>query len=209
MIAEGPTFESMRNAARERLSSRTPEDIAARAGALFRKESASLEVQSLGQTLTVGWPDCELVPVVDGWRHLVLLHYMDLADGTPLLGREQPFAKMQNGMIRGGDFDRRAEVAICKLAEAPLERLRTACEELGASFPPSNADFCAVFPFLPRFPVTLRLWLADEEFDASGRLLIDASADHYLTIEDAVTVGELLLNELEKVLHKMQGTVNT
>lgn len=30
----------------------------------------------------------------------------------------------------------------------------------------------------------------------AGRLLPDAGADHYLTIEDAVTVAELLLSEL-------------
>ena len=30
----------------------------------------------------------------------------------------------------------------------------------------------------------------------AGRLLLDAGADHYLTIEDAVTVAELLLSEL-------------
>ena len=52
------------------------------------------------------------------------------------------------------------------------------------------------FPFLPNFPVTLKVWFADEEFDASARMLLDASADHYLTIEDAVTVGEILLEKL-------------
>ena len=60
----------------------------------------------------------------------------------------------------------------------------------------SNADFAVEFAFLPNLPVTLKLWFADEDFGASGRMLLDAGADRYLTIEDAVTVGELLLERL-------------
>ena len=46
----------------------------------------------------------------------------------------------------------------------------------------SNADIAFLIPFLPRFPVTLKVWFADEEFPASGRLLLDASADHYFAM---------------------------
>ena len=42
--------------------------------------------------------------------------------------------------------------------------------------------------------------LADEDFPASGRLFLDRSAGHYLTIEDIVTVGEILLRRLEEQL---------
>lgn len=49
---------------------------------------------------------------------------------------------------------------------------------------------------MPNYPVWLKIWFADDEFPASGRLLLDASAEHYLSIEDAVTVGELLLKLL-------------
>ncbi len=38
--------------------------------------------------------------------------------------------------------------------------------------------------------------VADEEFPASGKLLLDASADHYLMIEDAVTAGQILIEKL-------------
>ena len=46
------------------------------------------------------------------------------------------------------------------------------------------------------YPVLLQVWFADEEFAPSGRLLLDSSASHYLTVEDAVVVGELLLELL-------------
>ena len=75
--------------------------------------------------------------------------------------------------------------------------IRKICKALGAEFADSNADLCAVFHFLPNYPVWLKIWFADEEFEASGKLYLSRSADHYLTMEDAVTVGEILLSKLK------------
>lgn len=67
---------------------------------------------------------------------------------------------------------------------------------IGGRSAESNADCAIRFDFLPRYPLLLKLWLADEDFPASGKLLVDASSDHYLTIEDAVTIGQLVMEEL-------------
>ena len=60
----------------------------------------------------------------------------------------------------------------------------------------SKADICAKFDFLPYYPLWLKIWLADDEFEASGKMLLSKSADHYLTVEDAVTVGGILMKHL-------------
>lgn len=39
-----------------------------------------------------------------------------------------------------------------------------------------RADLCAVFPFLPWYSLWLKIWFADEEFEASGKLLVSKSA---------------------------------
>lgn len=78
----------------------------------------------------------------------------------------------------------------------PPEELHRRLLALGAALEPSNADLCARIPFLPRYPLWLRIWFADEEFPASGRMFLDESAAHYLTVEDAVVVGELILERL-------------
>lgn len=69
----------------------------------------------------------------------------------------------------------------------------------------SNADLCAVLPFLPQYPVTWKLWLAEEEdeIEGSGRLFLNGSADHYLSIEDAVTVGTIILDRLRQQYEAM------
>ena len=65
------------------------------------------------------------------------------------------------------------------------------------------AERCAVFPVLPRYPVTLKIWFADEEFPASGKLFLQDHADHYLSVEDAVTVGEILLQKLSEAFSSL------
>ena len=56
-----------------------------------------------------------------------------------------------------------------------------------------------MFHLFPNYPITVNIWWADDEFPASGKMLVNASADHYLTIEDAVTAGEVLLNRLQQI----------
>lgn len=72
------------------------------------------------------------------------------------------------------------------------------CLKLGGIEKNAQADLCIELPFLPQYPITLNFWEADEDFSASGRLMVDSSAAHYLTIEDAVTVGELILEKLRE-----------
>lgn len=190
-------FSEMQKVAVDRLTGRDPDDIAFKAKVSFDREESCFVLSSLGKTITVRCPDYEMKPDIQQWQQLVILHYLDLADGTPLSDREIAFSQLRDGMVRGYDFDRRAEEAIRRLGQRPEAQIRSLCAGLGASFIPSKADICAVFPFLPNYPITLNLWLKDDEFDASGRLLLNGSADHYLTVEDAVTAGSILLDALD------------
>ena len=135
-------------------------------------------------------------PELPGWHRLVILHYLDLADGFPLTGKEIPFGMMKSGMVRGGGIDQKCELAIQSLKDPGEDTLAKICGNIGGERIASNADAAYRIPFLPNFPVFLKIWLPDEDFPASGRLLLDSSADHYLTIEDAVTVAEILLEKI-------------
>ncbi len=167
-MQDNRAFQQMLQPAKERVCLHSPEDIARKSGAVFYEEDSSLEVQSFHETVRITFPDCIFQPEIAGWHQLVLLHYLDLADGTDVSPEMIPFGSLKDGLIRG----------------------------LGAEFVKGRADLCAVFPFLPRYPLRLNIWLADEEFEASGKLLVSRSADHYLTIEDAVTVGDIFLSKL-------------
>lgn len=189
-------FSNMLQAAVARLKGCSPDAISAKANVTF--DGNAFHLESLGIPVTVSWPECSVSPALDPWQTMVLLHYLAGAEGTPLSGRPVTFANLQDGMVRGGGFDRDAEKIIqTKLGFLSPEELQRRCLALGGQLQTSNADLCAEFRFAPNWPVWLKVWFADEEFPASGRLLADASAEHYLSIEDAVTVGGLILNGLQ------------
>ena len=197
---ENRQFERMLEAARSRLLRHVPEEISEKAGVWY--ENGVFWVRTLGRRVEIQWPDGKITPPVSKWHALTLLHYLDLADGTPLTGRTITFSQYKDGLVRGGGLDRNTELIVRRdLGVLPREELARRCETLGAELLPSNADFCARFDFAPRYPVWLKVWFADEEFPTSGRLLVDESAPNYLTIEDAVTVGSLILDCLTGAQH--------
>ena len=197
---ENRQFELMLEAVRSRLLRHVPEEISEKAG--VRYENGVFWVRTLGRRVEIQWPAGKITPPVSTWHTLTLLHYLDLADGTPLTGRTITFSQYKDGLVRGGGLDRNTELIVRRdLGVLPREELARRCEALGAELLPSNADFCARFDFAPRYPVWLKVWFADEEFPTSGRLLVDESAPNYLTIEDAVTVGSLILDCLTGAQH--------
>ena len=189
-------FSQMNLAALARLEGRDPEEIARNAGVCYDEESQAFHIPTMGMNVTVSYPDYHFTTELPGWHRLVILHYLDLADGFPLTEKEIPFGQMKSGMVRGGGIDRRCELVIQNLKNLNEDTLTEICKRIGGEPIPSNADAAYRIPFLPNFPVVLKIWLPDEDFPASGRLLLDSSADHYLTIEDAVTVAEILLEKI-------------
>lgn len=192
-------FQEMLTAAKGWLSGRDPEELAKLAGAKWDPGAKFLKLQSLNQRLEVSAEDWSVRPQPEEWHHLILLHYLSIADGTQLSDEMISFGNLKDGLIRGTKFDRTADLALARfLKDREPEQIKAVCRTLGAGFQDSNADLCAVFPFLPRYPVAVKIWFADEDFPASGKMLVSASADHYLTIEDAVTAGEVMLGKLEE-----------
>ena len=193
-------FENMRIVARERLLRHTPQEVSRKAG--VRYEDGMYLVDTLGKTVSVRLPDCTVLPQLSNWHTLTLLHYLDLADGATPSGRMISFSQYKDGLVRGGGLDRNAELIVRRDLGALLpEELERRCGALGAELLPSNAELCARLDFAPRYPLWLKVWFGDEEFPASGRLLLDESAPHYLTIEDAVTAGSLILDRLTGAQH--------
>lgn len=197
MTNSNQLFSNMYTAALERLEGRDPWQICARSGIAF--DGNAFRLESLGQQITIAYPSYAVRQNLEPWHVLCLLHYLARANGSPLTGRQITFADHKDGMVRGGGFDREAEQIIRrKLGNLSPEELNRRCRSCGGIREPSNADLCIQFPFAPNYPVWLKIWFADEEFPASGRMLLDASAENYLSIEDAVTVGGIILDQLRK-----------
>ena len=199
-MAQDQMFSQMNQAARARLANRDPGEIARKAGIRYDGEAAVFHVPTMGMDVTIHYPDYSFTPELPDWHSLVILHYLDLADGYPLTGKEISFGQMKSGLVRGGGIDRKCELTIQSRQDLNEEILTKICSRIGGKPVSTNADITYRIPFLPRFPLMLKIWLPDEDFPASGRLLPDSSADHYLTIEDAVTVAEILLEKMAEEL---------
>ena len=90
--------------------------------------------------VTVSYPDYHFMPELPVCHRLVILHYLDLADGFPLTGKEIPFGQMKSGMVRGGVIDRRCELTIQNLKDLGKDTLTKLCENIGGEPFDSNAD---------------------------------------------------------------------
>lgn len=204
-------FEEMLLSAKQRLEGRDPEELAKNSGAVFDAEKNLLVVKSLNEEIEIRLPEYTFVQEVEEWQQLVLLHYLDLGDGTPASEELITFGNLKDGLIRGTKFDRTLVQGLEKFLKGKTEKeLCTICEELGGEQVKSNADICMKFDFLPNYPLWLKIWLADEEFEASGKLLLSKSADHYLTVEDAVIVGEIFLTKLHRqAVNKIMSVITS
>lgn len=198
-IASNRAFEEMRKYAADCLKQRSPEEIASHTGAEYIKETKTLKISSLGQEIQIRLPEYEISHPLENWQHLVLLHYLYKGDGTPLTGEWISFGDLKDGLIRGTKFDKTVDEQLGKfLGDLEPREAECICKMLGAEIVQTKADLSAVIPFLPYYPVMLNVWFSDDEFDGTARILADKSADHYLTVEDAVTVGEVIIKKLKE-----------
>ena len=172
--------------AREKLIGRDVGALCRAAAVTLDRESNALLLPSMGETVRIALPEFVIAQELDMWRHLTLLQYLDTADGTPLTGREIALSEMRGGLSRGLGFDKDISLMFARdLRGAEPSDVARACEALGGAVVPGKADVTAVIPYAPRFPVTVRFWCGDEEFPPAGKALVDAAAEHYLTLEAA------------------------
>ena len=196
-------LELMLAPARQKLMGRKIPDICEKAGVVYDEDTDDLLVPSLGEVIRVRLPEWIVLQDVDMWRHLTLLQYLDTADGTPLSGTQIGLSDMRGGLSRGRGFDGDIETMFARdCRKATAEDVARACQALGGRILPGSADVTAVIDYAPRFPITVRFWCGDDEFPPSGKTLVDAAAEHYLTLEAAggacSSTVQAIIRELQK-----------
>ncbi|MEE0955258.1 MAG: DUF3786 domain-containing protein [Eubacterium sp.] len=202
-IQQDQQYSSMLAAAVEKFEKADPALMAEKAGALWHPETKTITVESLGETLSVSWPDGIMKPEREMWHHLVALHYLYQADGTPLTGDTVSFKDLTDGMVRGHGFDFSSQSDLQRMFLGKSEeQIRKCLTDAGGQEIRTKADFGVRFHMFPQYPLYINVWFADDEFPAQGKMLVDASAPHYLMLEDSVTAGEILLNRISE---KMTG----
>ena len=93
---------------------------------------------------------------------------------------------MPGGVTRGRGFDKDIETMFDRyFSNITAAEFLARCLQLGGKELRGRADVEVVIPYAPMFPILVRFWESDDEFAASGKLLVDRSAEHYLSIDSA------------------------
>jgi Domain of unknown function (DUF3786) len=180
------------------------DSVCARTGARVESEAGHgvIGLDYLGQRCLVSLPDVEVMATAGNpltqRDKLVILHYLTTADGSPLEGKPTTFKELPDGMIYYPTFIKRTIKPILDRYAEAGDLLMAAAERLGATKAESG-DFSFTINALPRVPVTLTLWVGDEELPAEANILFDASITDYLPTEDITVLCEILAWKLVKM----------
>lgn len=184
-------------------ASQDPQSMAQNSGTKFDPEKSVFTLLSLGQELNIKFPEGTIwfggtnhTPLWE-WR-LIVLNHLARADDAPPAGSLIAYRETENGSVFNSAFYNMAIAPLIEsISDKPAGKIKKACLELGAQLR-EGADVCTVFDFLPRFPVTVKIWLQDDELAGSANFLFDAGANHYLHTEDIAVVGSLIATFLIK-----------
>ena len=189
-------------AAKEKLSGMASGEIARATG--FTWDGKGFNSATLGVPFQINWPELELSPPLEMWHCLTILQYMAGAKEIPLTGHYISLCDFQEGgLVRGSSFDRENDSLLRIIGKSSGEAIQNAAAELGGAVIPGKADLSIRFLFLPKFPMVLNLWLEDEDFPASGKVLLDAAAENFLQVETAGTATGILLAKLLSIVKQI------
>jgi hypothetical protein len=135
------------------------------------------------------------------WMKILLLHYVRTAGCGPLAGKWTSYAELKGGMVKSSSFLRDCEEPLRELFDRDAAAVEAVLSRLGATrqegFPTANA--WQLF-LLPKVPVTILYWPAEEEFPSKVKILFDATADRFLDAESLIFLVEGLVRVTEMSL---------
>jgi hypothetical protein len=121
----------------------------------------------------------------DSWSKIIIYDYILRKGKEPLTGEWVTLGYFPNTASHVKAFQSGAEKKISETFSKDFDSLKLCCQKLGGSEDQGRmkADYICRFDILPRIPLYLCFWKADEEFDASCKLFLDSNADAYIDIE--------------------------
>jgi len=130
----------------------------------------------------------------------ILLAHYSKSEPVERAGKLVRFADLPGGHAYEQAFLQRAVQPIADVFGDEPEKLVEAAERLNGRVL-AYGDFSVEIPALPRIPLVIVLWRADE-FPATATILYDETASNYLPTEDLAVLGELTTARLLQALDK-------
>jgi len=137
-------------------------------------------------------------------RRLCILAYLINAKDLPVVGKLAPAELLRQGeFFFRGPHELGTDKLVGAFGEAP-QRLYAAGEKFGAT-KAEYGDAAVRFYVLPRVPLHVVLWRADEEFEARASVLFDETAAEQLPLDALWMAVVVTIKELVKGSRKAAG----
>ncbi len=134
----------------------------------------------------------------DPWTKIIIYDYVRRKGVSPLSGDWITLGHFPHTASHVKAFQSSAEKKIAETFKNDQPGLKRRCAELGAVEAEARvkSDYFCSFALLPRVPLYLSFWTADEEFDADCKLLFDSNAEDHIDIEYLAYLVERFVVEL-------------
>lgn len=185
-----------------------PAELAARTGAILRPGEGKELMFALpywGQEVILTFP--ELVGYdacrqpLNNFDQAMLAYYFALSDGSPLAGSWISFFDLPNGNFYAQAFQGYSGDQMAKAFGNDSSAFENAARSLDGRPPwlsASLGDSAFVFQVFPHVSLLAVLWLGDEDFPPSYRVLFDAAISHHLSTDACAILGSMLTRRLLK-----------
>jgi len=163
-------------------------------------------LEYLNQSHQVTFPDIQVslvdaeaeVPIKD---KILLLHYLTLAQGTPVANKFIAFKELPEGASYSPTFSKRSIEPLVKYFGREPQRLIEAAGRLGGR-KVDYGDVAVTINVFRQVPITIVLWRGDEEFPPRSNILFDATIPDYLFTEDITVLCETITWKLIRFLRE-------
>jgi len=164
-----------------------------------RMHDSALIMPCLGREFEIA-PDGEISTRghITAWTKILLLHYISTHGKADLSGTWVSYSELRSGMVKASSFLRECEDPLKELFDAAIVKISAALEKLGAE---RSAEFPTPHAWklflLPKMPVIILYWPAEDEFPAKVKILFDQTADRFLDVESIMFLLEGLVKNIE------------
>lgn len=200
----GEYLQKRINELREQLRLADPQILSANTSISFDQlDSGGEFIFQFGQqNLKLNFPDFELLHV-DSKKppspliQALVFYYFNTADGYPLSHQWIAFSELPNGLFYNQAFQGYTGQILSKTFHNHIDQFINRAKNLGGVAEPFS-DAAFRFQILPRLPLLAAVWLGDEDFPSSYKILFDASIPHYLPTDACAIAGSMLTGMFTK-----------
>ena len=134
----------------------------------------------------------------DAWTKIIVYDYLRRQGRKPLTGEWISLGNFPHTASHVKAFQSNAERKVTETFRDDFNGLKQRCSEMGGTEIEGRikADYTGCFDLLPRVPLYLSFWQADEEFDPDCKILFDSNAEDHIDIEYLAYLLELFVEKL-------------